>query len=147
MTNEPTENTAITTKEQPDRRWRRGLRHGLRTRQMPFQGGRSIERYRNQYRAAIEDELLSQGREIGVTEATIVAAATLSYEHSLKSGFWLCRHHDELTPDQRLVFSREEMRGLAEAAKLLKQLGIDRNPDSQSPWRTLEALPIKDETQ
>jgi hypothetical protein len=131
--------TAIATQTKPDRRWRRGLRHGLRSRHMPFKGGSSIEKYRNEYRKAVEDELLAQGREIGVAEATTVAAAVVAYEHALKAGFWLANNHDELNHDQRLAFSREEMRGLAEAAKLLKQLDIDRNKTSASVWQTLES--------
>lgn len=126
--------TALATRTKPDRRWRRGLRHGLRSRRLPFKGGSSIEKYRNEYRQAIEDELRAQGRGIGVTEATIVAAAVVAYEHALKAGFWLANNHDDLDHDQRLAFSREEMRGLSEAAKLLKQLDIDRNPANANPW-------------
>ncbi len=137
MITPPTTTTAITPK--PDGRWRRGLRHGLRTRHLPFEGGKAIERYRNKYRQAIEDELLGQGRGVGPAEATIIAAAVLAYEHSVKAGFWLANHHNTLTPDQRLTFSREEMRGMGEAAKLLKQLGIDRNPSSSDLWQVLQA--------
>jgi hypothetical protein len=137
MQTAPQETAAIATKKaKPDRRWRRGLRHGLRTRRLPFQGGKAIEQYRNKYRVAIEDELLSQGREIGPSEATHVAAAVLAYEHSMKAGFWLANHYDELNHDQRLTFSREEMRGFAEAAKLLKSLGIDRN-NNHDLWSSL----------
>jgi hypothetical protein len=130
MTNQPTESTAVATSTKPDRRWRRGLRHGLRTRKLPFKGGKSIEIYRNKYRAAIEDELLAQGREVGVAEATCVAAAVAAYEHALKAGFWLANNHDELTHDQRVRFSGEEVRGLSEAARLVRQLGIERQPQA-----------------
>ncbi len=140
MTTPPTTTAANTpSAKPPDGRWRRGLRHGLRTRHLPFEGGKSIERYRNMYRQAIEDELLGQGREVGPAEATIVAAAVLAYEHSVKAGFWLANQHDTLTADQRLTFSREVMRGMGEAAKLLKQLGIDRNPSSSDLWQALQA--------
>ncbi|MCC7474269.1 MAG: hypothetical protein IT425_02640 [Pirellulales bacterium] len=130
---------AAPDKKPENSRWRCGLRHGLKTRHLPFKGGKSIELYRNVYRRAIENELIEQGREIGAVEATIVAAATTAYEHALKAGIWLANHHDELDPEQRLNFSREEMRGLAEAAKLLKQLDIDRRPEKRDVWQSLTA--------
>lgn len=124
----------------PNSRWRSNLRHGLRSRHLPFDGGTSIAIYRNRYRVAIEDELLAAGREIGVSEATLVAAAVSSYEYYLKASFWLWKHYAELNHDQRLTFAREEMRGLAEAAKIIKQLGIDRNPAAGGDlWKAVQS--------
>jgi len=109
---------------------RNRLRHGLRSRKLPFKGGRTIMRYRNSYRSALEDTLLAQGREIGPYEASCIAAATAWYTHALKASFWLGRAYDDLEPEQRLNFSREEARGMEQMARIVEKLGIDKREQS-----------------
>jgi hypothetical protein len=126
------------------RRWRSRIRHGLCSRELPIENGSSIAEYRDRYRRAIENELLDLKADqqitddlvakIGPTEAKVVAAAVAWYEHFLKASYWLSKHDTEMSLDQRLAFSRDAARGLGEAAKLLKTLGIDRKPDDADEW-------------
>lgn len=123
-------------------RSRSAYRHGLRSGKLPFKGGSAIERYSNEYRRALENELISAGREIGVAEATTIAAATAWYIHAQKARKWLTTHHDELTHDQRLNFSREEARALGEAARLVKSLGVEREKSTEGAWGAVYNQPV-----
>ena len=118
-------------------RSRSHYRHGIKSGRLPFKGGRYIEMCGNQLRRSLEDELLDQGRTIGPSEALTVAAVIGWYLHASKCKKWLRDTYDEMTVDQRLVFSREEARAMGEASRTVKLLGIERGPDGKDPWERL----------
>ena len=117
---------------------RSNLRHALTTGKLPFKGGHTINRYRNAFRLALEDELLRQRREIGVAEAATIAAAVTWYTHAMKARRWLGEEFENMTLDQRLAFSREEATAMAKVSRLLKTIGIERPTQSNGGlWETI----------
>lgn len=102
------------------------VRHGLTAGQLP-KGAAYIARSTSQFRTALEGAIVEMKGEISLHDAAVIQTAIRWERHALLVQRWLRKELTELTPDQRLSFSRDVARASAERDKCLRVLGLDRD--------------------
>lgn len=104
--------------------------HGLYGVGLPS-GCQRVGRRLNEFRRS-----LCQAVECVAGEITLVAAASIDsachwQRHLLLAARWLRMQHDELSPTERLSFSREIARAASERDKAIERLRLERDPQSE----------------
>ena len=84
-----------------------------------------LENRINKFRRSLEDRVLELRGSITLAEAAIVQTCLRWERHAALAQRWLTLQGDELTPDDRLKFSREIARASSERDKAIAQLRID----------------------
>ncbi|MCA9248392.1 MAG: hypothetical protein KDA42_14800 [Planctomycetales bacterium] len=115
------------------------IRHGLTTGKLPAGCG-YVERLTNQLRRALESAVLDIAGEIGLFAAATINTACRWERHALLAQRWLRRGKD-LTPADKLAFSRDVARASAERDKCIKALGLDHQ-DERDAWSVLDAVGV-----
>ncbi|MGE0760613.1 MAG: hypothetical protein AB7O38_26615 [Pirellulaceae bacterium] len=105
------------------------VRHGLTAGTLP-KGAAYIARSTGQFRTALEGAIVERKGEISLHDAAVIQTAIRWERHALLVQRWLRRELADLSPDQRLAFSRDVARASAERDKCLKILGLDRDARS-----------------
>ena len=103
------------------------LKHGLSIGRLP-KGAAYVANLTAKLRQALEDATLDIRGQVGVYELAVINSAIRWERHALLAQRWLRREAANLTPDQRLAFSREVARASSERDKCLKALGLYRTP-------------------
>jgi len=106
---------------------RNAMRHGLRAGSLP-KGASYIKRECDALRRIIEDEVIRQkpGR-ISLYDAAIISAAIKWERHGMLIQRWLRQDAADMSPDQKLAYSRDIARAGMERNKCLKLLGLDKD--------------------
>ena len=126
------------------------VKHGLRatnllsTGSLP-RGAGYIKRITNELRAAIESAVSEAKGEVCLHDSAVAQTAIRWERHALLAQKWLRLETDNLTPDQRLAFSRDIARASAERDKCLRELGLNIKPNSD-PWAVLDVVPSARQT-
>jgi len=118
-------------------------KHGLRRmnlNELPRGCGR-IRSERAKLRTALESLVLEVRGRFGVYEAAVIQTACRWETHAQLAARWLRKMAGELTPEQRLTFSREVARASSERDRCLKLLGLDRL-DELDPFDNLYGVPV-----
>jgi hypothetical protein len=108
---------------QPNNRNR--LRHGLKSGKMPL-AVKHLEHRCNNLRRALEDAICAVRPGVTVTEAAHINTACRWEGHASKAHAWLYSEYNNLTPMERLYFSKEIGTGSRERDKAIKELCIDK---------------------
>ena len=85
------------------------------------------------YGKCLREAVMAGGGTLDIVTAGLVQTAQRWERHALLAARWLRREHEQLTPDQRLSFSRETARASAERDKAVAMLGI-RSERDIDPW-------------
>jgi hypothetical protein len=109
----------------PKQRNTNALTHGMASGVLPA-GCSHVVKQLNTFREVIERAAIERRGELDAFTIAGIQTAVSWYRHALLARRWLKNAFDELSHDQRLHFSREEARALAERDKTLKSLGLDR---------------------
>lgn len=118
-----------------------GTRHGLRAGKLP-KDARYIEIQMNLLRRQIEATVIEAKGEISLTDAAFIQTAMRWERHAALAQRWLTKQYDELSPDQRLHFSREIARASAERDKAIANLRLDVT-NSNQPWLPTTASEVQ----
>lgn len=110
----------------------RNVRHGLTSGALPH-GCSWIATLVRQFREGVERAVLDLRGEISLFDAACINTAARHEQHALLAQRWLRREAAELSPDQRLAFSREIGKASAERDRALRALGLDKRA-SDDPW-------------
>lgn len=121
-----------------------GAKHGLTSGRLPF-GASYITRMCGRLERALEDDVRSRKGRITLYDVTLIQTAMRWEKHSQLAQRWLRMHLDDLSPDQRITFSKEcalasERRDLA-----LAKLGIAKGA-VEVMSRSLYDIPVGDES-
>ncbi len=124
---------------------RNAVRHGLRAGQLP-KGASYIKRETDVLRRIIEDAVAAlDGGNVSLYHAGVVQSCIRWERHAMLSQRWLRLEAGDLTPDQRLAFSRDIARASTERDKCLRELGLNVKPNSD-PWALLDVVPSARQT-
>ncbi len=120
---------------------RNAVRHGLRAGQLP-KGASYIKRETDVLRRIIEDAVAAlDGGNVSLYHAGVVQSCIRWERHAMLCQRWLRLEAGDLTPDQRLAFSRDIARASTERDKCLRELGLNVKPNSD-PWAALDVRPV-----
>ena len=103
------------------------LKHGLSAGKLP-KGASYVMRMTSRLSESLEAEALEVRGRLGVYELACINSAIRWERHALLCQRWL-REAEDLTPDQKIAFSREIARASSERDKSLKALGLDAMPE------------------
>jgi hypothetical protein len=109
-------------------------RHGLKAGRLP-KDARYIEVRMNIFRRELESAVVAAKGEICLSDAAYVQTAMRWERHAALAQRWLTKQHDEMTPTERLTFSREIARASAERDRAITSLAL--NAQEKSPWQLL----------
>jgi hypothetical protein len=101
------------------------LKHGLTSGTLPA-GCSHILAQTNTFENAVKCAAIERRGDLDVFTSAGIQTAVSWYKHALLARHWLKTAYETLTHDQRLSFSREAARALAERDKTLRSLGLDR---------------------
>ncbi len=118
------------------------MTHGIQGSVLP-PGCSHITAQLDRFRRATQEAAIAARGELGLIELCAIQTSTSWYRHALLARRWLRIADAQMTLDQKIFFSREEARALAERDKALRQLGLDQR-DNGAPT-TLYTLPIDPE--
>ncbi len=104
---------------------RNAVRHGLRTGKLP-PGCGYVAALTNEFRASLEEEVLSRYRNIGVYRAAVINSACRWERHALLCLRWLRKESGNMTAEQRLVYSLEIAKASEKRDVCLSKLGLGR---------------------
>ncbi len=120
---------------------RNAVRHGLRAGRLP-KGASYIQRETDVLRRILEDAVAeNEGGDISLYRAGVLQSCIRWERHAMLCQRWLRLEAGDLTPDQRLAFSREIARASMERDKCLRELGLDKRA-AADVWSTLDATPL-----
>ncbi len=100
--------------------------HGLYGVGLPS-GAQRLGRRINAFRRSLCEAVEARG-EIDLHAAATIDSACQWLRHGLLAARWLRLTHDELSPDQRLSFSREVAKAATERDKCIRLLRLDKAP-------------------
>ncbi len=116
------------------------LRHGLRSGKMPH-GTRYIEHACNRLRVQLENAVLSAKQQVSIPDAACIQTVYTWERHAMLSHHWLRKRYDDLSDDQRLLFSREVAKARTERDRAMARLGIEGN--AVDPWAGIDGAGLK----
>jgi hypothetical protein len=114
---------------------RNGCRHGLRGAALP-RGCERVGREINLFRRALETAVLDARGEITLVDASLINTAYRAERHAQLSQRWLGKEAHDMTPADRLNYSREVVRASESRDKAIDALNLPKRSDDD-PWRTL----------
>jgi hypothetical protein len=120
---------------------RNAMRHGLRSAGMP-KGCRRYESQLNDLRRQLEDEVLEVHGRVSLVHALAILTAMRWERHAVLAARWLRLEGEQMSPSDRLNYSREIARASAARDVAIKELGLTRR--NSDIWQTLH-LPNDDE--
>lgn len=120
---------------------RNSLRHGLKSGKMPSEM-KYLEPRINRLRTSLEDALLAIRGQVTTAEAGIIQTCMRWESHACKAHHWLRVHYDELSPVEKLHFSREIAKASAERDRSIAALGIDEHTIQDNTIESLYSEPI-----
>ena len=121
------------------------VKHGLQAKNLLTtgalpKGAGYVKRITNELRAAIENAVSDAKGEVCLHDSAVAQTAIRWERHALLAQKWLRLETDNLTPDQRLAFSRDIARASTERDKCLRELGLNIKPNAD-PWSVLDIRP------
>jgi hypothetical protein len=119
---------------------RNGMRHGLRGSGLP-KGCHHIERATSHFRRQVEDAVVEARGEISLLDAAFINSAYRAERHAQLAQRWLAKEAENMTPADRLAYSREVAKASKMRDEALAALGLPQRP-STAPWATLPALNV-----
>jgi hypothetical protein len=114
---------------------RNNLRHGLLAGQLP-PDAKYIEQRINGLRRKVEDAVLAVKRQISLLDAASIQTAMKWERHGMLALRWLNNEAKNLSPMERLHFSREIAKASSERDRCLHMLKLDQDARDQ----VIEAL-------
>lgn len=99
--------------------------HGLYGFGLPS-GAQRLGRRINAFRRSLCEAVEVRAGEIDLHAAATIDSACQWLRHGLLAARWLRLTHDELSPDQKLAFSREVARAATERDKCIRLLRLDK---------------------
>lgn len=105
------------------------MRHGLLAGKLP-KGCSYIANRTLALRREVERSVISIKGEVTLLDASSIQSAIRWERHAMLCQRWLTKAIDELTPEQRLSFSREVARASTERDRCLRALNLDVGSDS-----------------
>ena len=109
---------------------RNAYRHGLYSPSLPvFKGASYIHRQTLQYRRKVEDAVVTRDGDVSQFNAAVIAAAVEWLRHGLWASVESSNNYSKLTPEQKMLYRREIPRSFSEVVRLLKSIGLDRQPE------------------
>jgi hypothetical protein len=101
------------------------LRHGLTGITLP-PGCEHVQKSLLKLRTALEQAILAARNEVTIVDAGLVQTAIRWEKHSQLAGRWLERSYAVLTPEQRLLFSKESARASSERDRAISMLRLGK---------------------
>jgi hypothetical protein len=103
-------------------------------------GCHHIDRATCHYRRQLESAVLEARGEITLVDAALVNTAYRAERHAQLAQRWLHREAANMSPADRLGYSREVVKASESRDKAIASLKLERQ--SSDLWATLESLPI-----
>lgn len=135
--------TAITQAENPHKRRGAPLgnmnaaRHGMRGSGLPAGCGH-IRKATLDFRRQVESEVLAARGEITLADAACINTAFRAERHAQLAQRWLSKEAENMTPADRLNYSREVVKASEARDKAIAALDLPKRP-ALDPWGTLTA--------
>ena len=117
------------------------IRHGLTAGKLP-RDAKYVEVKMNLFRREVESACLASKGKITLTDAAFIQTALKWERHAALALRWLNKAYDEMSPAERLNFSREIAKASTERDKAIKALNLDRDA-MQDEWSTFDGKPIQ----
>jgi hypothetical protein len=114
---------------------RNNQRHGMRGSGLP-KGCGHIRAATNVFRRQIESEVLAARGEITLVDSAYVNTAFRAERHAQLAMRWLTLEAENMSPADRLAYSREVVTASIARDKAIAALNLPRRPDAD-PWRLL----------
>ncbi len=115
------------------------VRHGMRGAGLP-PGCQHIQRATCHFRRQLESAVMEARGEITLVDAAFVNTAFRSERHAQLAQRWLAKEAENMTPSDRLNYSREVARASSDRDKAIVALNLPKRPDAD-PWLTIQHHP------
>ena len=109
------------------------VRHGLVAGDLP-KDAKYIRNRINGFRRQLEAAVIAVKNEITLTDAASIQTCIRWERHASLAQRWLTKSIDELSPTERLHFSREICKASSERDKAIHALRLDSSGQHALPW-------------